>query len=140
MMKLLKSKKLLVWYFAAMTCLHGFLIWNAAGLIQKGYPDFTHMYAAGKIVRYGLGYRLYDEATQYRVQQEFASGVSIRHGALPYNHPPYEALIFVPLSYLPYLSAFVLWDVLGLVILVYLPYLLRPHVSLLETASPPFWV
>lgn len=139
-MKLLSSRRLLALYFAGMTCLHILVIWNAGPLIQKGYPDFTHMYAAGKIVRLGLGHQLYDDATQYRVQQQFASGVSIRQGALPYNHPPYEALFFVPLTYLPYFAAFVVWDLLGLAILAILPYLLRPHIALLQSSPAPYWI
>jgi hypothetical protein len=140
MMKLLTSRRALALYFAGMTCLHVVVIWNAAELIQKGYPDFTHMYAAGKIVRLGLGHQLYDDATQYRVQQQFASGVSIRQGALPYNHPPYEALLFLPLTYLPYLAAFVVWDLLAFAILAFLPYLLKPHIPLLQSSPAAYWM
>lgn len=139
-MRLLISKRFLTLYFIGMTCLHVFVMWNASELIQKGYPDFTHMYAASKIVRLGLGRQLYDDATQYRVQQEFASGVSIRHGALPYNHPPYEALFFLPLTYLPYFAAFVTWGLLGLAILVFLTYVLRPHIPLLQESPPAYWI
>ncbi|HZQ68899.1 MAG TPA: glycosyltransferase family 87 protein [Terriglobales bacterium] len=139
-MKLFKTRKAVGLYLVCMTILHIGLIWNAAPLIRRGYPDFTHMYAAGKIVRAGLRHQLYDDSTQYRIQQEFASGVSIRHGALPYNHPPYEALLFVPFTYLPYVVAFILWDALSVSVLVYLPYLLRQHIPLLHTSSTLFWL
>ena len=139
--RLFYDRKFLLLYFLVVTCLHGALIWNALPLIKKGYPDFTHMYAAGQIVRRGWTRQLYDDALQYRVQQEFASGVTIRHGALPYNHPPYEAFLFVPLTYLPYGAAFAAWDLVSLLIFSSLPFLLRRYIPLLQTSSSPaYWI
>lgn len=120
--------------------LHAVLAWNSADLVRKGYPDFTIFYCAGKIVRDGLGPKMYDEATQYKVQQEFAAGVSIRKGPLPYNHPPFEALLFVPFTWLPYWLAFLLWDLIGLGILLGLPLLLRPHIPILLQLSLLQWL
>jgi len=82
-MKTRTFRMLLTLFLAGMLLLHLLLAWNAADLIRKGYPDFTIFYSAGKIVRQGLGAKLYDEQTQYRIQQEFAAGVSIRQGPLP---------------------------------------------------------
>src|SRR2546426_4294622 len=79
-MKTRTFRMLLTLFLAGMLLLHLLLAWNAADLIRKGYPDFTIFYSAGKIVRQGLGAKLYDEQTQYRIQQEFAAGVSIRQG------------------------------------------------------------
>jgi hypothetical protein len=127
-----RRNRLLALFLAAMVLVHVFVIWNSRHLIRKGYPDFTIFYSAAKIVREGLGTRLYDPQVQYQVQLEFASGVSIRQGALPYNHPPFEALLFLPLTYLPYLSAFVAWDVINLLLLALVLRRLKPHVPLLE--------
>lgn len=91
-------------------------------------------------MRQGLGAHMYDEQVQYRVQQEFASGVSIRQGALPYNHPPFEALIFVPLTWLPYVAAYLLWDLVNLMILFALPFLLRPHLPMLRQTPAAAWL
>jgi Glycosyltransferase family 87 len=117
---------------AAMFAIHLVMAWNSRDLIRKGYPDFTIFYSAGKILREGLGSKLYDESTQYRIQQEFAAGVSIRQGPLPYNHPPFEALLFLPFIYLPYFSAYLLWNAINLLILCSLPFLLRPHIPILR--------
>src|SRR6476619_5278112 len=81
-------KKLLLLFLAGMFLLHIMVAWRSQDLVRKGYPDFTALYSAGKIVREGLGRQLYDSPTQYRIQQEFAAGVSIRQGPLPYIHPP----------------------------------------------------
>src|SRR5580658_7697280 len=89
-----------------MLCIHAVLFWKARDLVRQGYPDFTIFYTAGKMLRQGLGHSLYDGALQYQVQQSFASGVRIRKGPLPYNHPPFEALIFLPLASLDYAMAY----------------------------------
>ena len=139
-MKTRTFRMLLTLFLAGMLSLHLVLAWNAAELIRKGYPDFTIFYSAGKIVRQGLGAKLYDEQTQYRIQQEFAAGVSIRQGPLPYNHPPFEALIFVPFTCLPYFAAYLLWDLMNLGILLALRFLLRPHVPLLRQIPAAGWL
>ena len=125
-------------YLAGMVALHAVVAWNSRDLVRKGYQDFTIFYSAATIVRQGMGAHLYEEPAQYRVQQEFASGVTIRHGALPYNHPPFEAALYLPLTFLPYFAAYVTWDVINLIILFALPFLLRPHVPILRELSPGF--
>jgi hypothetical protein len=124
-------------FLAAMFAIHVSMAWNSRDLIRKGYPDFTIFYSAGKILREGLGSKLYDESTQYRIQQEFAAGVSIRQGPLPYNHPPFEALLFVPFTYVPYFTAYFLWNAINLLILCALPFLLRPHLPILRQIPAP---
>jgi hypothetical protein len=110
-----------------MVILHVAMFLNVRNLIGKGYSDFAIYYCAGAILREGMGGHLYDNVTQFRVQQEFAPDVPIRQGALPYTHPPFEGLFFAPLTYLSYQQAFVLWDSLNLVMLVAVAFLLRPY-------------
>jgi Glycosyltransferase family 87 len=124
---------------AGMFCLHAVYAWNVRDLLWKGYPDFTTFYAAGKILRDDQASRLYDPQTQFQTQQQFAAEVSIRKGPLPYMHPPFEAVLFLPLTFFSYRVAYVLWDLLNLLILFLLPWLLRPHVPLLQKASLAFW-
>jgi len=120
--------------------IHAFLFWREREIIGKGYPDFTIFYSAGLITRHGLAHQLYDNALQYRIQRDFASGVVTRHGNLPYNHPPFETLIFVPLTYLPYLQAYVVWDLLGLGMLAQVVRWLRPHIPVLQKKPLIVWV
>ena len=75
-----KFKKALFLFLAGMLLMHLAIAWNARRLVYLGYPDFTTFYTGGIIVREHLGAQLYDEQTQYRLQQEFAPGVIIRHG------------------------------------------------------------
>ena len=139
-MKKKDFKPLFVLFLAAMAWLDLLLAWNSRDLLHKGYQDFTIFYSAAKIVRQGLGHRLYDVRTQYRIQQGFAPAANIRKGPLPYNHPPFEVLVFFPFSLLPYFVAYVLWGLVSFFILLLLFFLLRPHISILRHLSVAHWL
>ena len=123
-------------FIAGMLCLHLFLFINLRERIKQGYPDFTVYYTAATILRNGLGHQLYDAHVQYEVQKKSVGFISSRHGALPYIHPPFEALIFLPLAYLPYPRAFAIWDLLNLGALFGVALLLRRSVSTLRLIPP----
>jgi len=115
-----------------MLATHAFFFWSVRSRIAKGDPDFTVFYTAGKIVREGLGHKLYNSATQKTVQQEFATDTDIRRGPLPYIHPPFEALVFLPLTFLPYPIAFVAWNGINLCLLLLVAWVLRNWLSSLR--------
>jgi hypothetical protein len=138
-MNAINSRRAVIAYLIGMLLLDLVVAWNARALIQKGYPDFSTFYAAGITVREHLGPQMYDEATQYQIEQRFSSGVTIRQGALPYIHPPFEALLFVPLTAIPYVWAYLLWDTIGLAALGLSLQLLRARIPLLQQASTSFW-
>jgi hypothetical protein len=125
-MKASKLKFVIFCYLAGTLAIYAAMFWTLRESVRKGYPDFTIYYCAGTIVRQGSGRRLYDDATQFKIQREFFPEATTRPGVLPYNHPPFEAALFVPLSYVSYSSAFALWDLANLAMLVALPFLLRP--------------
>jgi hypothetical protein len=139
-MKATKLKFAIFAYLVGTVVVYAVTFWNMRQLVRKGYPDFAIYYRAGIMVRRGLGRRLYDGATQVKVQREFASENDIRIGALPYNHPPFEAALFVPFTYASYPWAFALWDLANLVMVGTLPFLLRPHLAALQNYSWPLWV
>jgi hypothetical protein len=120
--------------------LNGFMAWQDRDLVRKGYPDFTIFYSAGKMVRAGMAASLYDERTEFQTQRQFAPDVSIRHGSLPYNHPPFEALLFVPLTFLPYFPAYLVWNALSLGLLSLALGRLRPHIPWLGNAPLVVWI
>jgi len=92
------------------------------------------------MLREGLGHNLYDGALQYEVQQTFAAGVRIRKGPLPYNHPPFEALIFEPLASLDYPTAYLAWSAINLAILGLLPFLLRRYIPVVAEYPAFVWL
>jgi len=126
-------------YVAGVLLIHSLVAWNARDLIWKGYPDFTIYYTAGTMVRQGMGHSLYDDRLQLKIQKEFAPQVATRLGALPFNHPPFEALLFLPLTCLPYPGAFLLWELANLAMLVCLPHLIRPYVPVLALWPVALW-
>ncbi|MGA8271897.1 MAG: glycosyltransferase family 87 protein [Candidatus Sulfotelmatobacter sp.] len=104
--------------------------------IKRGYPDFTVLYTAGTILREGRGHELYNSRVQYQVQQDFSGHIAFRGGALPYIHPPFEAPLFVPLTWLPYTRAFAVWDLLNVAMLFGVGLLLRQSVACLRSVQP----
>jgi hypothetical protein len=83
--------------------------------------DFSEFYVAGQIVRQGLGNRLYD----FKLQAELQLQVAPVHAF--YLRPPFEAILFVPLTYLNYRAAYTTWVMLSLGLLVGASYLIESH-------------
>jgi len=127
-----KAVSRLVWIFVAgVLCLHLLFFIHLRQRIQQSSPDFTVFYTGAEVLRDGLGHQLYDAHTQYEVQKSFAVQIPSRRGPLPYIHPPFEALVFLPLTLLPYYQAYIVWDVLNVVMLFGVAWLLRQSVSTL---------
>jgi len=130
-------RRLIRIFVAGMLCLHLLFFVSQRERILRGYPDFTVFYTAGTILRQGLRHQLYDPHLQYRVQQTFTGGViESRRGPLPYIHPPLEAVVFLPLTLLPYRQAFVTWDLLNIIALFAVATTLRRHLNGLRAIPP----
>jgi len=121
------TSKLRILFLAAalgwMAIANAVMLWNTRFQIQHGYGDFASFYTAGTQVRRGLGTDLYNHAAQWRVQQEFAAGVTIRQIPLPYIRPPFEALLFSLFAAWPYPTALLLWTILKLALLIAIPFI-----------------
>lgn len=120
--------------------LHAYLLWNVRGRVGKGDPDFTVYYTAARILREGRATALYDAATQQAVQWEFVTDTDLRRGPLPYIHPPFEALVFLPLTYFGYTTAFWLWNAVNLVLLALIAQLLRRSLPSLQAFPTWQWI
>jgi hypothetical protein len=118
-------RKILWLYIIAIVVTHLFFLWRVRDRIIRGDPDFTVYYTAAKIIREGRSAQLYDAHTQLQVQQEFTNDADIRHSPLPYIHPAFEALLFLPLTFVDYPNAFALWNLLNLALVFYIARLLR---------------
>lgn len=129
-----RRKFLVVTFLLAMTFCNFALPLRLVPKLQNGYQDFTIFYTGARMLRTGQASTLYNLAAQYRMQQTFTN-VPIRLGPLPFNHPPFEALFFVPFSLLSYWPAYLLWTTLNLVMLAASVTLLRRHVPQFATVS-----
>ncbi len=88
--------------------------------------DFSEFYAAGQIVRHGLGNRLYD----LKVQAEFQLQVAPVHAF--YLRPPFEALLFIPFTYLSYRGAYTAWVLFSLAVLFGAASLIQKNTNVLD--------
>ncbi len=129
--------RLLAWtIIAALLWLNLLFVIDFRKGMKNGYADFTVYYTGATILREGRGHQIYDRQLQYEVQEDFAGHIPFRRGPLPYIHPPFEALIFVPLTLLSYSQAFVVWDLLTVVMLFGVAALLRRSVVTLRSIPP----
>ena len=136
--KLRLRQKALIWLFVGcMIAVHGLFLWRVRERIARGDPDFTVFYTAARMLREGEGAQLYSSRAQLAAQSEFARNADIRRGPLPYIHPPFEALLFLPLTYLPYPRAFATWNLINLAILGGVAILLRRSLPSLQVF--PVW-
>ena len=83
-----------------------------------GRADFRVLYAAGHMVRSGDGHQLYNYDKTVATESELAGETGATFG---FVHPAYEALLFVPLSFLSYKSAYIVFFFcnIGLILIVF---------------------
>lgn len=100
------------------------MIW-VGGMSQMGGPeahvrlntDFLHMLTGATVLRDGNGVDLYNldmqRVAQNRILAPFGQLGPDR--LLPYNHPPLEALVLLPLMALPYSVVYAFWCLAALI-------------------------
>lgn len=94
----------------------------------RGDADFSIFYTAGSMVRTGYGHQLYD----YDLQLQFENALVSKTPA-PYNHLPYEALPFVPVSCLSYRAAYLTFLFFNIVLTI-------AAFALIQEPSDPRWL
>lgn len=97
----------LIIFIAALAALVGKR--TQASLQGTDFPDF---YCAARMLLDGHGHELYDADLQRQYQAHYAGGV----GTL-YIHPPFEAVLYLVIAWLPLLKAYRLWSLLNLLFL-----------------------
>src|SRR5258706_7766002 len=120
--------RLVAAFLLAMAIANGIEFWQQRARIKSGYGDFSALYTSGLLVRRGEGTSLYERHEQWRVQQQFAANVDIRKGPMPFIRPPFEALVFLPLTYFSYPLAFGIWSAIK-VLLLWLSIRILPRAS-----------
>jgi len=134
------TQRVLVGYLIAMVLLHAFFAVRSWRDVPIGMPDFTIFYTAGRILQLGERNRLYDIDLQRQIQQQITPASIVKRGTiLPYNHPAFEALLFVPLAPFGYTAAYLLWLAINLSVLVSIPYFLSGFLPILNTVPKILW-
>jgi hypothetical protein len=96
---------------------------------MTGDADFRVFYSSGYLLRSRQVSEIYDDEKIKNIQDEH---VSSSPRALPFIHPAYEALLFVPFSFLHYPGAYVTYLGFNLLCLVVAYLLLRSRFGLLR--------
>ncbi len=100
------------------------------------YTDFTNVFAAGLHARHGNTAMLYIPAESLRAQDALVGAGNSFHSTWPY--PPTFFLILAPLAILPFVIAFLTWNVATLLAYIAIVYYIvrRPPAIALILASP----
>lgn len=99
-------------------------------VIRDGHPDFRQLYTAGYMLRTGAARQIYDYDSEFDFQNRVVSPAG---NALPFNHLAYEALIFAPLSILPFHAAYLVFLAENLALLYFVFRALSPDSKNLQS-------
>lgn len=97
----------------------------------KGRPDFRAFYTAGYMVRSGYAHELYDYNLSGQLQNKLVSRMD---HALPFYHLAYEALLFVPFSWMSYRQAYISFFFVNVSLLCFSCWITRPYLRRLAEA------
>jgi hypothetical protein len=107
----------------------GIHLWTwvfTVSIFLGGRSDFRQLYTAGYMVRSGHAHDLYNYEAQRYFQNKLVSQADM---ALPFVRPAYEAVLFVPFSFLSYRTAYFAFLGLNVVLLAVSYRLLRPKLG-----------
>lgn len=114
------DKSVLVWFLALMTATNAVVLLVPWSEIMAGKNDFPIFYCSAQMVREGRSADLYN----FDAENAFIRRVSdVRRP--PNNHFPYELLLFVPLTFLPFGAAYITWTAVGFAMLAWTAFLMR---------------
>ncbi len=136
-----QTQRRLALYFSAMIFLNGFFFWRSVHGIAIGLSDFASFYTAAEILHAGRGHQLYDLGLQEKVQRSISpAGVGEREAVLPYNHPAFEAFLFLPLVIFSYRTAYLIWLAINIGLIAVVIVLLRKNLPSLGQAPLYLWI
>ena len=98
------------------------VVWSSHGVnVEK--TDFALTYVGAHIVHTGMGRSLYDTRLQVRLRDSMFQHPS----PLFFEHPPFEALALSPLAGLSFRTAYMVWGLINVAVLLGLIVWLRPY-------------
>jgi hypothetical protein len=129
-------KRPLLWLIvAAMLSLQGACIASRWSAVKAGTPDFAALYGTAKFVHRGVAPN-YDptkiHGVDASVNDRGAKPLPPAESQVDMLHPPFEILLFLPFTWMPYAKAYIVWSASNLVflwgvVLVLWKYLPRLH-------------
>ena len=98
---------------------------GGARMGSAGRSDFRQLYTAGYMVRSGHASQIYD----YDEEASFQDMVVGPGYSFPFDHLAYEALLFVPFSFLRFRIAYFIFFALNLILLASAAWMFKPYVA-----------
>jgi hypothetical protein len=103
-------------------------LWQGIPPAVSGRADFRRFYAAGYMVRTGHTHSLYDDGINRQLRNE---QISRDDATDAFDSPAYEALFFIPFSFLKYRSAYITFFAANLTLLAASIQILGPYLKTL---------
>lgn len=103
--------------------------WFFRANMLAGNTDFTTFYVSSRLLQEHPPSKLYDLRIQAKLQKEVLGDYEPPEGFLPYIHPPFEALLFLPLGYLSFPTALLIWLGVSLFLMLLVPLVLTSQRS-----------
>ena len=125
-------RPILLVIFGCLLILQVIVCVGGARLGSDGRADFSQFYTNGYMVRSGHASEIYD----YDTEKAFQNGVVGSGSSFPFNHLAYEALSYVPLSFLGYRTAYFTSFALNLMFLALAAWMFKPYLSGLAAFAP----
>ncbi|MGC2268398.1 MAG: glycosyltransferase family 87 protein [Candidatus Acidiferrales bacterium] len=107
------DRRVLYSFMLIMTVINAVIFFIPWKEIMAGKNDFPPLYASAQMVREGQASCIYD----LEVENSYVRRISDVTRP-PNNHLPYENLIFIPLTYMQFRTAFICWTLLSLAMLI----------------------
>jgi hypothetical protein len=99
--------------FALTILLVAAVVWSAnSANVER--TDFALTYVGAHIVHAGMGRQLYDIGLQVQLRDSMFQHAS----PIYFEHPPFEALAFAPLASLPFRTAYLIWGLFNVAVLL----------------------
>ena len=127
-------------YTAVFLYLYTAGMWLLDSRSEPIYHGFTTMFVAGMQALHGETASIYDPAEFAKLQDALVGPGHARFSVWPY--PPTYFLILAPLAALPYVAAFLTWEVMTLLMCVVVAYLIvgrRPAIALVLASPFTVW-
>lgn len=101
--------------------------------------DFHTFYLVAKMLRYGEGHQLYDLSRQAAYQMRYVDPSRVVGAPdLPFFYPAATGVLYLPLAWVPLMSAFAIWTAFNLGLLVLSVRFLQGHLRIPEGDRPLF--
>lgn len=107
-------------------------------IFSRGHADYLCVYTGARMLVSSQARFLYDMNAQMAIQHQ---SVGFVNPALPFTHPPFEALAFVPLAFLPFAASLYVWVLVNILLLIVFANLMQQHLPAALRLRPSsfFW-